>query len=306
MQYLERFLESFLAEKGGARNSILAYKKDFQDFGFYLKKTARISEEIVSTADIEKYIIYLSKNKLQARSIARKVAAIRSYCHFLITEKMLNSNPASLVDIPKYRPSLPSVLSVEEIRDLVSYCDDDTSDEGRRLSAMIHLLYSSGLRVSELVSLKLADVLVHGTSIRDNFIIQGKGSKERIVITNDYAILKVEEYLKVRGSFVDKKYPLNKIYLFPSRAAQGYMTRQNFAVNLKNAAINAGLDFNRVSPHALRHSFATHLLSNGADLRSIQVLLGHSDISTTQIYTQVDNGRLASAIRLHPLANKTI
>jgi integrase/recombinase XerD len=303
MFYLEQFLESFLAEKGGSKNSVIAYKKDLTDFSVYLSK-AHKSEEEIKTKDIESFIAYLSKQKLQARSIARKIASIRSYYHFLITEKILKINPAVLVDIPKYRSPLPNVLSIDEIKNLVDYCQQDKSPEGLRLNAMIHLLYSSGLRVSELVSLKVTDIIIQGNNIRDSFIIQGKGSKERVVITNDYAISKIKEYMPFRSTFIEKKHPLNKVYLFPSRAKQGYMTRQNFAVNLKNAAINSGLDFTKVSPHTLRHSFATHLLSNGADLRTIQALLGHSDISTTQIYTQINTTRLKAAIQLHPLADK--
>jgi integrase/recombinase XerD len=304
MLYLEQFLESFLAEKGGAKNSLVAYKKDLFDFNLYLQKKLKIKEDEVTTQNIEEFIIHLSKQQLQPRSIARKVAAIRSYYHFLVTEKILKANPATLVDIPKYRAPLPNVLSLEEIKTLIDYCAQDKSPEGLRLNAMIQLLYSSGIRVSELVSLKIADIIMQGNNIRDNFIIKGKGSKERVVITHEYAIKTIKEYLQVRDLFVKKKHHLNRVYLFPSRAKQGYMTRQNFALNLKNATINAGLDFNRISPHTLRHSFATHLLNNGADLRSIQALLGHSDISTTQIYTQIDTLRLNNAMQNHPFAKK--
>lgn len=303
MLYLEGFLENFLAEKGGAKNSVIAYKKDLLDFSVFIAKL-NIDEQIVTTNDIESFVAYLAKKELQARSIARKIAAVRNYYHFLVTEKILPSNPAIFADIPKYPAPLPNVLSVGEITDLVDYCASDKSPEGIRLSAMINLLYASGLRVSELISLRVSDILIGESDIRQAFIIQGKGAKERLVITNAKAIENIKEYLPLRGLFVEKNNPLNKIYLFPSRAKQGYMTRQNFAINLKQAASRAGLDFSKISPHTLRHSFATHLLSNGADLRSIQALLGHSDISTTQIYTHISNERLIETIKKHPLADK--
>jgi integrase/recombinase XerD len=306
MSYLEQFLESFLAEKGGAVSSVAAYKKDLRDFASYLSLVLKIQEHQVMSADIESFISYLRQKMLQPRSIARKVAAIRSYYHFLISQGILKTNPAILVDIPKYLATLPNVLSIEEIQQLIDYCQQDPSPEGLRLSAMTHLLYSTGLRVSELIALKLEDIVMGTLEVRDNFIIKGKGGKERIVITNDYALQRLRLYLEIRDFFVCKNNPLHKIYLFPSKSLQGYMTRQNFALMLKNAAINAGLDFEKVSPHTLRHSFATHLLTNGADLRSIQALLGHSDISTTQIYTHVDSKRLLSAINKHPLSKKTI
>ena len=303
MRHLEQFLESFLAEKGGAKNSVVAYSTDLSDFASYLIKH-NIAEQDLTTQQVEGYIVFLSKSGLKPRSIARKVASIRSYYHYLVSEKILSHNPALNADVPKYQTALPNILCVEEIQTLINHCNTDQSPEGIRLNAMIHLIYSSGLRVSELISLKMTDLVQEGDRIRDHFIISGKGSKERIIITNDYAISKIQQYLKVRGMFVKK--PNQHCYLFPSPSMQGYMTRQNFAINLKKACSEAGLDFTRISPHTLRHSFATHLLDNGADLRSIQSLLGHSDINTTQIYTQINTSRLSSIIKLHPLAEKKI
>jgi integrase/recombinase XerD len=303
MLYIEGFLENFLAEKGAAKNSVSAYRKDLLDFNIFITKL-KLDEQTLTTKDIEAFIIYLSKKQLQARSIARKIAAVRNYYHFLLTEKILATNPATFVDIPKYNMPLPNVLSLGEIKDLVDYCANDKSPEGVRLSAMINLLYASGLRVSELISLKVSDIIMGDINVREAFIIEGKGSKERLVITNTRAMENIKEYLLFRSLFIEKNKPLNKIYLFPSKAKQGYMTRQNFAINLKNAAFNAGLDSSKISPHTLRHSFATHLLSNGADLKSIQALLGHSDISTTQIYTHISNEKLQETMRKHPLADK--
>ena len=298
MQYLEQFLEVFLAEKGASGNSVIAYKNDLNDFAKYLK-SKYLAEDSLSSVEIEGYMSFLAQNSLSPRSISRKVAAIRSYYNYLVSEKICLANPAALADLPKFYNKLPNVLSLDEVQALLQWCELEQKPEQIRLLAMISLLYSSGLRVSELISLKVNDLVVEHTSIREHFIIRGKGAKERLVITNDYAISKLKAYLKVRGLFIGNK--KNQLYFFPSRAEQGYMTRQNFAISLKKAATGSGLDPAKVSPHVLRHTFATHLLINGADLRSIQSLLGHSDINTTQIYTQVDHTKLSATMANHPL-----
>lgn len=296
MIYLQRFLENCLAEKGCSTNSILAYKNDLQTFNTYLV-TRCYQEGLVSTEEIEQFVAKLKEQGLGPRSIARKISAIKSYYQFLMSEELISKNPTLMLESPKYRSKLPNILSIDEIKALVDFCAQDPSPESIRLTAMICLIYCSGLRVSELVSLKLADIMLKGGKIRDMFIIKGKGSKERAIITNDIALEKLNQYIACRDHFTP-----NSIYLFPSVSRQGYITRQNFAVSLKKAAYGAGLNGSRVSPHVLRHSFATHLLSNGADLRSIQTLLGHSDISTTQIYTQVSTGKLEEVMQKHPLA----
>lgn len=296
MIYLQRFLENCLAEKGCSTNSILAYKNDLQTFNTYLV-TRGYQEDLISTEEIEQFVAKLKEQGLSPRSIARKISAIKSYYQFLMSEELISINPSLMLESPKYRSKLPNILSIDEIKVLVDFCTQDSSPEGIRLTAMICLIYCSGLRVSELVSLKLADIMLKGGQIRDMFIIKGKGSKERAIITNDVALEKLNQYITCRDHFAK-----NSIYLFPSASKQGYMTRQNFAVSLKKAAYGSGLNGSRVSPHVLRHSFATHLLSNGADLRSIQTLLGHSDISTTQIYTQVSTNKLEQVMQKHPLA----
>ncbi|AVP87367.1 site-specific tyrosine recombinase XerD [Candidatus Phycorickettsia trachydisci] len=296
MIYLQRFLENCLAEKGCSINSILAYKNDLQTFNTYLV-TKGYKEDLISTEEIEQFISNLKNQNLNPRSIARKISAIKSYYQFLMSEELIPSNPSIMLESPKYRSKLPNILSIDEIKALVDFCAQDPSPEGIRLTAMICLIYCSGLRVSELVSLKLADVMLKEGKVRDMFIIKGKGSKERAVITNDIALEKLNNYIACREHFGK-----NSIYLFPSKSKQGYLTRQNFAIGLKRAAYGAGLDGSKISPHVLRHSFATHLLNNGADLRSIQTLLGHSDISTTQIYTQVSTNKLEQVMQKHPLA----
>ncbi|HJD56321.1 MAG TPA: site-specific tyrosine recombinase XerD [Rickettsia endosymbiont of Pyrocoelia pectoralis] len=304
MEFISQFLEMMIAERALSKNSILSYKRDLFDFRHYLTKQ-KLSELNIIAEDIRNWIEYLANNDLQARSINRKISTIKSYYEFLISENHTEFNPVLNVDLPKYQNKLPEILSIEEIKKLLEYCTCDNSPEGIRLNAMIHLLYASGLRVSELVSLKLADILTNKTSkgeVKKIFTVLGKGSKERIIVINEQAINSIIRYLAIRDIFVNKLKPKNLIYLFPSSAEAGYMTRQNFAILLKDAALYAGLNPEHISPHVLRHSFASHLLEGGADLRVIQELLGHADISTTQIYTHLQTNHLKRALLHHPLS----
>ena len=248
-------------------------------------------------------IEYLASNALQARSINRKISTIKSYDEFLISENHTAFNPVLNVDLPKYQNKLPEILSIDQIKSLLEYCSQDNSPEGIRLNAMIHVLYASGLRVSELVSLKLADILANKMlgEVKKVFSVLGKGNKERVIVINEQAVISIAKYLAIRDVFVNKAKPKNLIYLCPSSALAGYMTRQNFAILLKSAALYANLNPEHISPHILRHSFASHLLEGGADLRVIQELLGHADISTTQIYTHLQTNHLKKALLHHPL-----
>lgn len=293
-----------LAERALSKNSILSYKRDLFDFRNYITDQ-KLSELNITSENIRHWIEYLANNNLQARSINRKISTIKSYYEFLISENHTAFNPVLNVDLPKYQNKLPEILSIEEIKKLLEYCVQDSSPGGIRLNAMIHLLYASGLRVSELVSLKLTDVLtskISGGEVKKIFSVLGKGSKERIIVINEQAVSSITAYLAIRDIFVNKTKPKNLIYLFPSSAESGYMTRQNFAILLKTAALYAGLNPEYVSPHVLRHSFASHLLEGGADLRVIQELLGHADISTTQIYTHLQTNHLKKALLHHPLS----
>lgn len=304
MEFISQFLEMLLAERALSKNSILSYKRDLFDFQNYLAKQ-KLSELNTTTENIRNWIEYLASNDLQARSINRKISTIKSYYEFLISENHTKLNPVLNVDLPKYQNKLPEILSIDQIKSLLEYCPQDATPEGIRLNAMIHLLYASGLRVSELVSIKLTDILtnkVSGGGVKKIFSVLGKGNKERIIVINEQAIGSVTKYLEIRDVFVNKAKPKNLIYLFPSSAIAGYMTRQNFAILLKSAALYAGLNPEYISPHILRHSFASHLLEGGADLRVIQELLGHADISTTQIYTHLQTNHLKKALLHHPLS----
>lgn len=303
MEFISQFLEMLLAERALSKNSILSYKRDLLDFRNYLAKQ-KLSELNITTKNIRNWIEYLAENGLQARSINRKISTIKNYYEFLISENHTILNPLLNVDLPKYQNKLPEISSIDEIKSLLEYCSQDSSPEGIRLNAMIHLLYASGLRVSELVSLKLSDILTNKMSreVKKIFSVLGKGNKERIIVINEQAVNSLVKYLAVRDNFVNKTKQKNLIYLFPSSAVAGYMTRQNFALLLKSTALYAGLNPEHISPHVLRHSFASHLLEGGADLRVIQELLGHADISTTQIYTHLQTNHLKKALLHHPLS----
>lgn len=332
MEYLEQFLESMIAERGSSKSTILAYKKDLLDYGNFIKKNFNdesISASNKSNAPLEHiqesnktrlndlkignglndYIKNLISNGLSPRSIARKVSAIKGYYNFLITEKIIDENPTLNIDLPKFSSKLPNYLTDDEYQILANYLINDNSHDTIRLRAMIFMMYSSGLRVSELISLKLSQINLDFSKMElknNHIIVKGKGSKERIVLLGKSAVKSLEEYILIRKNYIsiDKKNHISNdnLYLFPSRSAQGYMTRQNFALLLKKQADLAGIDPRKISPHILRHSFATKLLSVGADLRVVQELLGHSDISTTQIYTHVNYKRLENILKTkHPL-----
>jgi integrase/recombinase XerD len=306
MNFIEQFLEMMLAERGIAKNSVVSYKRDLKDFWEFLIKN-RLTELEVKDYDISKFISELAKSGISPRSINRKISTLKSYFIFLVSENHTDYNPVLVVDLPRYNSKLPKFLSIEDIKTLLEYCKQDSTPDGIRLNAMIHLLYASGMRVSELVSLKMSDITSGSNCsiIRKNFLIKGKGSKERVIIINDQAQSALEKYLKIRTSFCVSKNSKSNSYFFPSYSNQGHMTRQNFALLLKKASLNSGLDHDSISPHILRHSFATHLLENGADLRVIQELLGHSDISTTQIYMHVQASHLKKTLKeFHPLEAK--
>lgn len=303
IEFLDQFLEFLQSDRVSSKNSILSYKKDIIDFSHFLNEI-KIYSLNVKQEDIRKFVEFLINKGLQARSVHRKISSIKSYYNFLISEGHIEMNPAINADLPKFHAPLPSVLSVDEIKLLLEEASKDDSPQGLRLKAMIFLIYSTGMRVSELVSLKLAYLTVNRqTGILNNTInITGKGKKERLVFINEQTVETLEAYLKHRDYFLKSaSSPKAASFLFPSHSANGYLTRQHFALLLKSLCRLAGLDPEYVSPHVLRHSFATHLLEGGADIRVIQELLGHSDISSTEIYTHINQNHLTNIMRYHPL-----
>ncbi len=293
---IKKFLEMMIAEKGASKNTVDAYLSDLEKFQEFLLSECNVKNlEKVQKNDIKQYISYLHENNYSSKSQARKLSAINSFYIFLLSENIVKENPVSGIFSPKLGISLPKYLSKDEIELLIKTAKKIHTARGIRLEFQMELLYATGLRVSELVTLPFKSI------IKNEFIeVMGKGLKERLVPLNKNAIKLFEEYKNVRDLFL-KKGESSK-FLFPSKSTSGHQTRDTFYKNLKSIAIAAGIDPTRVSPHVFRHSFASHLIAGGADLRAVQTMLGHSDISTTQIYTHIMTDRLKTAIeQKHPL-----
>ena len=276
-KYIEEFIDYLRFEKKYSENTISSYKRDLNKINSYLKKDFIK----LTKADIQKYIQNLSKNK-NSNTISRIISSLKSFYKFLEINKYTNTNPLTTIISPKTARKLPKVLSEEEVNKLLDI--NLNNDFDYRNKAMLELMYSSGLRVSELINLTVNDVDLKNSLVR----IFGKGSKERIVPLNDYATEALNNYILYHRPKLFKQKENN--YLFLNNHGN-QMTRQGFFKTLKKIAKEKGIK-SELSPHTLRHSFATHLLKYGADLRSIQELLGHSDISTTQIYTHITNEML--------------
>jgi integrase/recombinase XerD len=296
------FLDMLAAERGAAGNTLQAYRRDLDDYLAYLSET-RTDPLKVEPAGVRTFMAGLSERGLKASSAGRRLSAVRQFHKFLYAEGYATSDPSVAVAGPKRGRGLPKVLSVSDVDRLLEVARE-AAERGQgspaerlraaRMYGLLELLYASGLRVSELVALPIA-----AARTRDRFlIIRGKGGRERLVPLTDAARDAARAYLALLGQQGRAGGP----WLFPADSEAGHLTRQAFARDLKVAAAAAGLRSDKVSPHVLRHAFASHLLQNGADLRVVQELLGHADISTTQIYTHVLDDRLKSMVRdLHPL-----
>jgi len=295
----ESFLEMLAVEKGSAGNTLQAYSRDLDDFMVYIRRRAETLETIPHLS-ISSYLANLEERGMAASSQARKRSAISQWFRFLVRENIRTDNPVLLTSTAKRHRPLPDILTIPEVNQLLTSARASRTAEDIRLSAMLELTYAAGLRVSELVTLKMNQIerdMKRDGRMQPYLIIRGKGGKDRFVPLHQQAIGALETYLALRQNFMTegKESP----WLFPSRAKEGYLPRQSFALQLKELCLRAGIDPARCSPHTLRHSFATHLLDGGADLRVIQELLGHSDISTTQIYTHVADGRLRELLEQH-------
>ena len=285
------FLRYLLIDKGYSENTINSYKIDLYKF-LEFNKNKNISD--IDSEDLKKYIKYLKNNGLNERSISRNISCLKSFYKFLVIEKYIDKNPSDSIFIPKIKKTLPNTLTEEEVFKLLDIKLTDSFSY--RNKAMIELMYATGLRVSELVNLRLQDIDLDQDIIRTI----GKGSKERIIPIGDFAKEYLEKYVyEYRGLMLKRT---NNDYLFLNNHGNR-MTRQGFFKILKKLALEDGIDKD-FSPHTLRHSFASHLLKYGADLRTIQELLGHSDISTTQIYTHITNEELKDNYKnFHPHGN---
>ena len=290
--YLPIYLDYLTVEKGLARNSLSAYATDLRQFGRYLADKG-IEIESVDRLSIVRYFQSLRSAGIAARSVARSLAAIRGMFRFLVTERHLKADPTENLENPKVWTTLPKSIQAEEVEALLRAPDPATAD-GLRDRAMLELLYATGLRVSELIRVRIDDLVMDAGFLRTI----GKGSKERIVPFGDTARDAIVRYMESGRPDHDR---FGDPHLFLSRRGRP-MSRQSFWMKIVKHARNAGIR-SRISPHVLRHSFATHLLENGADLRSVQMMLGHSDISTTQIYTHVSRARLQKLYeQYHPRA----
>ena len=290
--YLPIFLDYLAVEKGLAKNSLSAYATDLRHFGHHLKDGG-LDLDRVERIHIVKYFQSLRASGISARSVARALAAIRGLFRFLVAERHLKKDPTENLENPKLWSTLPKSLQPEEVEALLAAPDRATPD-GLRDAAMLELLYATGLRVSELIKVRIDEVVLDAGFLRT----MGKGSKERIVPFGDTARDVIVEYMEKGRPDLDK---YADPHLFLSRLARP-MTRQSFWMKIVRYAREAGIKAH-ISPHVLRHSFATHLLENGADLRSVQMMLGHADISTTQIYTHVSRARLQKMYEtFHPRA----
>jgi integrase/recombinase XerD len=250
---------------------------------------------------IRQYLKSLSEAGMSAGTSARRLSTLRQFFRFLHGERVRDDDPTAALDSPRQGRRIPKFLSEREVEDLLAAARSRPGREGLRLMALLEILYATGLRVSELVGMPMSALSRDGLML----VVRGKGDKERMVPLSEPAQDALENYLVVRESFIPKKgaTPAMRNRLFPSRSKQGHLTRARLSQMLKELAMEAGLPPNRVSPHVLRHSFASHLLANGADLRSLQQMLGHADIATTQIYTHVLDERLKSLVdQAHPLS----
>jgi integrase/recombinase XerD len=305
------FLDMLAAEQGAGENTLDAYRRDLTDFSEFLARTGN-SFAVAETQILRDYLADLDARGFKSSSVARRLSAMRHLFRFLLNERVRSDDPAAILSGPKRGRGLPKVLSISDVDRLLARAKtlaevpEATAPQrlrAMRLYCLLEVLYATGLRVSELVALPASAARRDAHMI----VVRGKGNKERLVPLNESSRQAMADYLAAVEALKSekKKNAASSKWLFPSFGESGHLTRQHFARDLKELAAASGLMPRLVSPHVLRHAFASHLLHNGADLRIVQTLLGHTDISTTQIYTHVVEERLKSLVRdLHPLAEK--
>jgi integrase/recombinase XerD len=300
---VEAFLEMLMAERGAARLTLAAYRNDLADLAGFVAARGQ-ALDTADPAALHDYLAAAATRRLAPRTVARRLSAMRQFYRFLLSEGARADDPTAGLDAPRLGRPLPKILGEADVERLIAAAAAWPGEEGVRLRCLLELLYATGLRVSELITLPLA------AAQRDPrfVLVRGKGGKERLVPLSTPARQALAGYLACRAAFLPRgKPPGNKgaRWLFPSRGEAGYLTRQRCGQLLKELAAAAGLDPARLSPHVLRHAFASHLLDHGADLRSVQQMLGHADIATTQIYTHVQSERLRRLVETtHPLAQR--
>ena len=297
--WTEAFLEMMAVERASARNTLSAYAKDLADAEAYLKPRCG-GLAAAGDSDVEAYFRALGERGLSPATASRRRAALRQFYRFVLGEGWRSDDPSRRVDAPRKGRSLPKILSRAEVDQLIAAAAGRDGADGLRLACIVELLYASGLRVSELTDLTLA-MLAQDPAF---LMVRGKGGKDRLAPLNGPARDAIKAYLGIRSTFLPRT-DLANPWFFPSRGKAGRLTPRRVGQLLDEAALAAGLDPARVSPHVLRHAFATHLLEGGADLRVVQTLLGHADIGTTQIYTHVASEHLSEVVATHhPLSRR--
>lgn len=309
---VDKFLDMLSAERGAALNTRHAYWRDLADVSLYLKSQRKSDVDKATTADLKSYLDHLSnkihvkgKNKSQiaVRTVARRLSAMRQFYRFVVSENIRKDDPTTTIESPKQGRTLPKIMSETEVGQLIKTAAGTGGADNMRLVCLLEMLYATGLRVSELVGLPMAAI----TEDAQFLTVDGKGGRERMVPLSEPAQKALKNYIAVRTQFIspDDK-GIQAKWVFPSKTSEiGHLTRQRFAQLLKDLARAAEVDEDRVSPHVLRHAFATHLLARGADLRSVQKMLGHADIATTQIYTHMVGDKLKKTVEeKHPMAKK--
>ncbi len=304
--HVEAFLEMMSAERGAAQNTLASYKRDLDDARAFMKRRGVALTEAAS-ADLSAYLTDLAAQGFETSSQARRLSALRQFYKFLYAENLRGDDPSGIIDAPKKNRPLPKILHEDTVGKMLTLAAEEAQRPGPgqtdrlRMAALLELLYATGMRVSELVSLPARVLNGEGRFL----LIKGKGNKERMVPLSRPAIAALDAYGAALKAEAAAKDGPESPWLFPARSKEGYLPRQVFARDLKALAARAGVPAAAVSPHVLRHAFASHLLQNGADLRAVQELLGHSDISTTQIYTHVLDEQLQKLVHEHhPLAKK--
>jgi len=298
-----------VSEKGAAQNTVAAYDRDLIDIDLYLQ-SRNTNLETAKTPDFKAYIDELAnktqikgdrKNKTTPRTVSRRISAARQFYKFIISEGLREDDPTSTIEAPKQKRTLPKIMTEEEINHAITVAGQKGNAASKRLVTLLEMIYSTGLRVSELVGLPLS------TYQEDSqfMIVEGKGGRERMVPLTPSAQKALQDYVAVRERFIGEDDDGTQAqWLFPSKTSiKGHLTRQRFAQMLKDLSKAADFPMGKLSPHAIRHSFATHLLQNGADLRAVQKMLGHADIATTQIYTQMLDDEVNEKVQAnHPMA----
>lgn len=299
---VDAFLEMMTAERGAAQLTLDAYRRDLADF-FEFAAARKMAPLSAASSLIRDYLAAMTRRGLSSRTLARRLSTLRQFFRFLCAEKVRDDDPCTAIDSPRQGVTLPKFLTEEEVEALLAAAHARRCGRGSgrpdavRLVALLELLYATGLRVSELVALPVGAA----QSERRSLVVRGKGGRERMVPLSGPAIAALEDYRAVRERYL--RPGRDSRFLFPSRAASGHLTRHRLGQMLKGLAIEAGIDPVKVSPHALRHAFASHLLARGADLRAVQKMLGHADIATTQIYTHLLDEHLKRTVdKHHPLA----